>query len=146
MQSLPLSTFARRRDDFDDEPTPVIETIGALVRGPAVTVSRGTPVTALRRMFVDLRVSAIAVADAQDTLCGLVTRTDVLRTSGDDATAGDAMSGCVFALPSYAPIAKAAALIGYEGVGQIVVTDRDGSLVGIVSSVDLVRYFATSKP
>jgi CBS domain-containing protein len=49
-------------------------------------------------------------------------------------------------LPSYAPIAKAAALIGYEGVGQIVVTDRDGSLVGIVSSVDLVRYFATSKP
>src|SRR3979409_1269335 len=112
MTSLSLSTFAHRRD-FDDEPTPVIETLGALVRGPAVTVGRETPVTELRRMFVELRVPAIVVADANDTLCGLVTRTAVLRTIDASATAADAMSGFVFSLPAFAPIAKAAALIGY---------------------------------
>jgi CBS domain-containing protein len=145
MKSLAVSTFARKLREFDDEPTPVIETIGALVRDPPVTVDRDTPIEQIRRLLVELRVPAIAVVDANDTLCGLVTRTDALRTSDADATAADAMSGFVFSLPAYAPIGKAAALIGYEGVGQVVVVDRDGKLAGIVSAVDLVRYFATER-
>ena len=32
----------------------------------------------------------------------------------------------------------------YENVGQVVVTDRDGSLLGMVSAVDLVRYFVSN--
>ncbi len=107
MKSVSLSTLARRLHDFDDEPTPVIETLGALVRDPAVTVDRGAPIAQIRRMLVELRVPAVAVVDATDTLCGLVTRTDVLRTTDADATAADAMSGFVFSLPSYAPIGKA---------------------------------------
>src|SRR5258706_1527968 len=124
MKSVSLSTLARRLHDFDDEPTPVIETLGALVRDPAVTVDRGAPIAQILRMLVELRVPAVAVVDATDTLCGLVTRTDVLRTTDADATAAEAMSGFVFSLPSYAPIGKAAARIGSECFGPIVVTDR----------------------
>jgi len=45
-------------------------------------------------------------------------------------------------VPARADISRAARLVAYEGVGQIVVTDRDGALLGIVSAADLVRHFA----
>ena len=59
-----------------------------------------------------------------------------------DGTAGEAMSHFVFALPREAAIERAAALMAYEGVGQIVVTDRGGALVGIVSALDITRHYA----
>ena len=76
-------------------------------------------------------------------MCGLVTRTDVLRELDEnDATAGDAMSLYVFALPARSSIEKAAALMAYEGVGQICVTGDGGVLLGRVSALDVARHYA----
>jgi CBS domain-containing protein len=52
------------------------------------------------------------------------------------------MSGFVFALPATSSVEQAAALMAYEGVGQIVVTGAGGKLLGMVSALDLVRYYA----
>jgi CBS domain-containing protein len=131
-------------EDFEEQPTLSFDTIGDLLRGPAIAVAPDTPLEDIRKMLVDYRVPAIAVVDDDDAVCGLVTRTDVLRATAEDATARDAMSRFVFSLPASAPIAKAAALIGYEYVGQIVVRDSDG-LIGIVSAVDILRYLVTSE-
>lgn len=127
--------------DLDrDEVTKEIETLAALARRPFVIVAPETPITDVRRHFIELRVPAILVVDEGDNLAGIVTRTDVLRSHGD-ARARDAMSAAVFVLPIYASVERAAALMAYEGVGQIVVTD-DGALVGVVSALDLVRHYA----
>jgi len=128
-------------DRFDDTPTAVLDTLGSLVRSPAVVVSTTTPLAEIRRLLVHRRVPAVAVVDG-DHLCGLVTRTDVLRSTDDDATADDAMSGFVFALPARAPIERAAALMAYEGVGQVIVIGLDGELFGMVSAIDIARHFA----
>jgi hypothetical protein len=37
-------------------------------------------------------------------------------------------------------------LIACEGVGQLVVTGLGNSLLGIVSAVDIARYFALTTP
>jgi CBS domain-containing protein len=129
--------------DFEDEPTAVLATLGSLVREPAIVVELETPLAEVRHLLLSRRVPAIAVVDDDDNLRGLVTRTDVLAL-GDmaDATACDAMSGFVFALPSEASIEQAAALMALEGVGQIVVTRHRGELAGMVSAVDIARHLA----
>ena len=126
--------------EFDDEITSVVATLGSLVRAPAIVTASATPIAELRRMLAQRRVPAIAIVD-RDELRGIVTRTDVLRAE-PDATAADVMSGFVFALPASAAIEKAAALMAYEGVGQVVVVGDGGALVGMVSAVDIARHLA----
>jgi CBS domain-containing protein len=150
MKSMAHSSAARSLDSFEDIPTAVLDTLGTLVRSAAVVVTRYTPLAEVRKLLVQRRVPAVVVVDgtappfggADATLCGIVTRTDVLRAIDDDATAGDAMSGFVFVLPARSAIEKAAALMAYEGVGQVVVTGSGGELIGMVSAIDVARYFA----
>ena len=123
-----------------EEVTKEIETLAALAKKPFVIVAPGTPIADVRRHFIELRVPAILVVDNDDNLVGIITRTDVLRSHGN-ARVCDVMSAAVFVLPVYATVERAAALMAYEGVGQIVVTD-DGALVGVVSALDLVRHYA----
>jgi CBS domain-containing protein len=128
---------------FDDEPTEVRDRVGDLVRAPALTVAPATPLGQVRRLLVHHRVPAIAVIDGEGSVRGIVTRTDVLRQmSAADATADDAMSSFVFTMPATASIDKAAALIATEGVGQVLVVDLEQRLLGMVSAVDLARYYA----
>jgi CBS domain-containing protein len=56
------------------------------------------------------------------------------------ATVSDVMAGITFALPESATIAQAAALMAYEGVHRLPVTCSDGKVVGIVSSLDILRW------
>ena len=128
---------------FEDEVTDVLDRLGALVQRPALTVSAHTPLAEVRRLLVHHREPAIAVMDDEDRLCGIITRTDVLRVYGElDASAEDAMSSFVFTLPPSAYVEKAAALMAVEGVGQVLVVERDGRLLGMVSAVDIARHFA----
>jgi len=128
---------------FEDEVTDVLDRLGALVRHPALTVSAHTPLAEVRGLLVHHREPAIAVIDDDGHLCGILTRTDVLRAHGDpEATAETAMSSFVFTLPPSAYVEKAAALMAVEGVGQVLVVERDGRLLGMVSAVDIARHFA----
>jgi CBS domain-containing protein len=88
------------------------------------------------------RVPAIAVVDDEE-LCGVITRSDVLRSYDENnETAGEAMSSYVLVLPACSSIEKAAALMAYECVGQIVVTGEEGEVVGMVSALDVARHYA----
>jgi CBS domain-containing protein len=130
---------------FEDTPTAVLRTLGSLVAHPAVAIVLATPIEEVSRLLVRHRVPALAVVDDASHLRGLVTRTDVLRAIDEAlATAGDAMSCVVFALPAGANIERAAALMAYEGVGQVVVTGRGGELLGMVSALDVARHYAAA--
>jgi len=134
----------RFSDAFEDDPTSVVASVGGLLRSRAIVVTEDTPLGEVCRLLVEHRVPAVAVVDDEGDLRGLVTRTDVLRLVDVDARAIDAMSGFVFALPASASVEKAAALMAYEGVGQVVVTSRTGALLGMVAAIDIVRHFALS--
>ena len=134
-------SLATYQDAFED----VIDTLGSLVGEPAVAITAATPLAEARRLLVRHRVPALAVVDDRNRLRGLVTRTDVLRALDErGTTAGDAMSGFVFTLPARSNIERAAALMAYEGVGQVVVLGSDGELVGMVSALDVARHYAAT--
>lgn len=59
-----------------------------------------------------------------------------------DRTVRDIMMPLSFTLPESAPIARAAALMAYEGVHRIIVTSPSGNVVGIVSSLDVLSWLA----
>ncbi|MFT3693223.1 MAG: CBS domain-containing protein [Kofleriaceae bacterium] len=129
-------------DTFEDIPTAVLETLGSLVARPPLAVELDTPLAEVSRLLLQHRVPAIAVVDG-DHLKGLVTRSDVLRVHDESsATASDAMTNYVFALPARSSIEKAAALMAYECVGQVCVTGDSGELLGMVSALDVARHYA----
>jgi CBS domain-containing membrane protein len=125
----------------EDEVTRELETLASLARQPAIIIAPDTPIADVRTRFVNERPAAILVVDGDENLVGILTRTDALRAD-PDATAREALSGVVFVLPMFASVERAAALMAYENVGQIVITDGDGVLVGIVSAIDIVRHYA----
>ena len=144
MPALSASSNVRSwfQPEPEDEVTDQVVTLGALITQPVVVVTLGTPIDTVRRKLVELRCAAVAVIDDAHTLRGIVTRTDVLRVADEESTAADAMSHYVFALPAGAPIERAAALMAFEGVGQVVVTGAGGCLVGLVSALDVARHYA----
>lgn len=58
------------------------------------------------------------------------------------ATAGEIMMPVAFTLSETAPISQAAALMAFEGVHRVPVLARSGEVVGIVSSLDVLRWLA----
>jgi CBS domain-containing protein len=144
MKSLEIERVdaPRARTWTDDQPDDERVTLGAIAV-PAVRVRDTTPLRELRALLVDLRVPAIVVTDASDTLVGVITRTDVLRhVDRPDEPASDVMSRFVFALPHLAAVERAAALMAYESVGFVIVTGEDQTLCGTVSALDLARHYA----
>jgi CheY-like chemotaxis protein/CBS domain-containing protein len=59
-------------------------------------------------------------------------------------TVGEVMTPFVFSLSPDASVARAAALMAFEGIHRIVVLDEHGVAVGILSSLDLARWIAAS--
>ncbi|WP_438029918.1 CBS domain-containing protein [Sorangium sp. So ce233] len=59
-------------------------------------------------------------------------------------TARDVMTPVVVQLHESASIRQAASLMAYEGVHRLAVTSDDGKVVGILSSLDVLRWFGRS--
>ncbi len=58
------------------------------------------------------------------------------------ATVADIMMPIVFAVPENATVAKAAALMAFEGVHRVPVVSLGGQVVGVLSSLDILRWLA----
>jgi CBS domain-containing protein len=126
----------------EDEVTDAVDKLADLIGEDVAAVDAATPLAEVIELLVELRVPAVCVTDAT-TLIGVVTRTDALRAA-PGATAGEAMSTYVLALPAAATIGRAAALMAVEHVGHIAVIGDDGGLLGLVSAFDVARHYATT--
>lgn len=58
------------------------------------------------------------------------------------ATVGEIMMPISFTVPRDASLARAAGLMAFEGVHRVPVVDGDGKVVGILSSLDILRWLA----
>jgi CBS domain-containing protein len=131
------------RDEwYDDERTGEVVTLGHLAT-PARRVRADATLQDARALLIESRAPALVVVDATDTLVGVLARTDVLRFAHRlDATAREAMSPFVFALPHIATVERAAALMAYECVSFVIVIGDDRELCGTISALDVARHYA----
>ena len=69
---------------------------------------------------------------------------ELAKTEHPDLIIADIMMPVVFALPENATVAKASSLMVFEGVHRIPVVSSDGQVVGILSSLDILGWLAST--
>jgi CBS-domain-containing membrane protein len=137
-----------------------------------VTVLPGTEVREIAALFLERRISAVPVVDAQGQLRGIVSEGDLLNRpeagtqhrrswwlrlfSGPDdqareylrvhgRRAEDVMSEKVVTVAEDMPLAKIASLLERHRIKRVPVM-RDGKLVGLVSRANLLQGLAAWRP
>lgn len=131
----PRRRRARRPTDGDRTP------LSAVMSGDIVCVSQDLPVDTLIDLLVDRGFSGAPVVDSSGKPVGVVSKSDVV--TGDRAgLVRDIMMPMAFTLPESASLSHAAALMAYENIHRVPVVSADGSVVGIVSAMDIVRWVA----
>jgi len=136
--------------------------ISELMTPIALCVRDDVSIETVATMLLENGISAMPVVDESGRPIGVISTTDLVREAQENQgeiprerlprgyhvdtlgrrTAGDAMTPMVFALPEVAPVGKAAALMVYERVHRTPVLSKDGRVVGILSSTDVLRWLA----
>jgi Zn-dependent protease/CBS domain-containing protein len=107
------------------------------------TVTRETSIEDLLDRMVRERHTGYPVIDG-GALVGIVTLEDVQEkapSERDMVTVGDVMSTDLVTVTPTSEAARALNTLQREGIGRILVTDGDGSLLGLVSRTDLMTVF-----
>jgi CBS domain-containing protein len=98
------------------------------------------PLGAVRREIEADAVGAIVVVD-RERVVGIVSVLDLLRGVASGArTAREVMTARPLAVSDTMALSRAAAIMAYEGVHHLVVTDEAGALVGLLSTIDVLRH------
>lgn len=124
--------------------------VSEIMTREVATVAPDTSLDSVVWMLLTGGFGGAPVVDAAGALVGIVTASDLLRHPADgprDAAgvkARDVMTPVVLTLPEAAPVALAAALMAHERVHRLPVVAESGAVVGIVSSLDVLRWVARS--
>jgi CBS domain-containing protein len=127
------------RSHAESTPISVIMTRDVICVTPEAT--RGE----LLKVLLSKGISGVPVIDEDGRPLGVASKTDVLRGLGAEdanARAADIMTPVTLAMPEHASIARAAALMAYERVHRVIVIGPAGNVVGLVSTIDVLRWLA----
>lgn len=139
--------------------------LAAVMTRDVVCVTADMHLSTLAALLVDRGFTGVPVVDDQGRAIGVVSRTDLVRARVDDpgcdedvagfeldpgfhlepdggARVADVMMPIVFTLPENATLSQAAAIMAYEGIHRVPVVTTTGAVVGIVTSMDVVRWLA----
>lgn len=149
---------------------PGARAVGAIMSRTTLCVRPDVGVGTAIRILLDGRMSGAPVVDGEGHPIGIVSKTDLLRhlhergevapqeasaesidaqlgtgyhaTDVDRTTVADVMMPVVFAIAESTSIAAASALMAGEGVHRLPVLDAGGAVIGILSTLDIVRWVA----
>jgi CBS domain-containing protein len=103
----------------------------------------------LMDLMISRHIGCVPVVDERGRPIGMVTKFDVVEqqlalhrgpTAPVALTAGDVMMPLALTLDERATIAHAAAMMAIEDVHHVAIVAGSGTLIGIVSTMDIVRW------
>ena len=111
-----------------------------------VSVRADMTLDELATFLTDHQISGAPVLDGHGRLVGVVSQTDIAEAEGlrgrpeeeAEAVVGDIMTPTAYTVPHDTPVADLARTMVAGRVHRLLVT-RDGHVVGIVTSLDLLR-------
>ena len=131
--------------------------VHAVMSRDVACVTEDAPISRLHALLSEPGVSGVPVVDRAGHPRGFVTKGDLLRTPSRPArrgageapakaregfTAADVMTPVVFAVLEETELSRAAALMAVEGIGALPVVMADGSVGGLLTAVDVLRWIA----
>jgi CBS domain-containing protein len=123
--------------------------VSEIMSTQVVSFSADTSIAQATEVMLAKAISGAPVCDDARRPIGIVSKTDLLEAwhehqkSGDSqitTVVGDIMVPYLLAAQNSSPIALAAALMAYEGVHRLLVLDDQSNMVGIVTSLDILRW------
>lgn len=117
------------------------------MRSPVVCVEPHQEARALCGVFMEHGISGAPVVDSFGRPVGMVSKTDVVRWNCErsgvrEPTVAELMVPKPVCVKSSESIARAAAVMAFEGVHRVPIVDGSGHIVGIVSSIDVLAWLA----
>lgn len=114
-----------------------------LMNFPVVVTQRNIRVEHVKEMFQRKGIHAAPVLEEDGTITGIVTSSDVIACHDDSLKVQDIMSTRVHIVLKNNQVKDAAAVMLKYDVHHLVVME-DGKVVGMLSSMDLVKHVASS--
>jgi CBS domain-containing protein len=115
-----------------------------------VSARREMPTDEVVELVIRKRLGCVPVIEDFGRPIGMITRVDLveqlLGAGARPTTANELMLPLAITLGERATVAHAAALMATEDVHHLPIVDSGGRLIGIVSSLDIVRWLATQLP
>jgi CBS domain-containing protein len=106
-------------------------------------VREDVSVESLAALLRDRGIGAAPVVDGDGFPIGVVSKSDLVRERDElDFTVADLMSRVAFTLREDDPLSRAAAVMAVEHVHHLPIVAADGRVVGMLSSLDFVRWVA----
>ncbi|HEX7842020.1 MAG TPA: CBS domain-containing protein [Kofleriaceae bacterium] len=110
-------------------------------------------VAAVMDLMVRRRIGCVPVVDERGRPIGMVTKFDVVeqqlasrtpRGPAATATVADVMMPLAITLDEHATVAHAAAMMSIEDVHHVPIVADGGALIGVLSTMDIVRWLAAN--
>jgi predicted transcriptional regulator len=136
------------------------ETAADLMVGNPISLRAEAKVGEAQGLFLDKGITAAPVIDDSGRPIGVISRSDILvhqvevekhRASSPDGntapkttmTVADLMTPAVFAVSEDTPVQRVVSdMLGLH-VHRLFVVDRDGTLVGIITAIDVLKHLRT---
>jgi CBS domain-containing protein len=115
--------------------------VASLLTRDVVCARRDVDVATLRGLLLEHGLSGIPVVNDDGQALGIVTKTDILQAS-DGVVAGDVMTPVVFWLSESSAVSRAAALMAYEHVGQVIILREDETVLGVLTAEDILLWLS----
>ena len=119
--------------------------VSRLMTSGVLTVATDTTVREAAETLLEERVGSLVVVDEETGPVGMFTNTDLAEfvsggDAGDEATVSEYMSARVITVGVEESIRDAAARMISNGIHHLPVTDGEGDVVGMLSTMDLTAY------
>lgn len=142
----------RERESFRVPTIADIVPLTAIMSRDITCARRDLDADRVAELMVLDHVGCVPVVEESGRPIGMITKLDLVErfVARDDArtdglamqTAGTLMMPMSIALKEHATVAHAAALMATEGIHHLCVVDMEGRLIGVVSTMDIVRWLA----
>jgi CBS domain-containing protein len=140
-------------DDASASPVPTIADrvpVSQIMSREVICAREDLEVAALMELMVRRHIGCVPVINERGRPIGMVTKFDLVeqvqtgrvRGAPTPATAGALMMPLAITLDERASVAHAAALMAIEDVHHVAIVADSGALIGVVSSMDIVRWLA----
>jgi CBS domain-containing protein len=124
-----------------DNPSPGDRTpVAQIMTTDVICVREDLSLTALATLLLERNLSGVPVVDLAGRPIGVISKTDLLRRDGAPGCVAEVMTPMSFVLHPEASVSQAAALMAFEGVHRLLVVSDDGKVIGLVSSLDVMRW------
>ena len=138
-------------DDARVSPVPTIADqvpVSLIMSREVICARDDLEVAALMDLMVRRHIGCVPVINERGRPIGMVTKFDLVEQAQGrprgvaPATAGGLMMPLAITLDERASVAHAAALMAIEDVHHVAIVADSGVLIGVVSSMDIVRWLA----